>query len=65
MVLGVLVGGDGVVVDQVEEGGKAHSGLDERGQAAVLGQAVLEVPAPVSPEFNIIIVVIKQFCSKQ
>lgn len=52
MVLGVLVGGDGVVVDQVEEGGPAHGALDERGQAAVLGQAVLEVPAPVSPGFN-------------
>ena len=53
VVLHVLVGADVGVVDQIEEGGPAHGALDEGSHAAVLGQAVLVVPAPVGPEqFN-------------
>lgn len=48
MVLHVLVGGDAVVVEKVEDGGHAHGHLDEGGQSAVLGKTVLVVPAPVS-----------------
>ena len=50
MVLHVLVGGDAVEVQEIEEGGGAHSHLDEGGQAAVFGQHVLVVPAPVGSE---------------
>ena len=49
VVLLVPVRGDAVVVDQIEESGEANSALDEGGDAAVLGEAVLVVPAPVSP----------------
>ena len=50
MVLHVLVGGDAVVVEKVEDGGHAHGHLDEGGQSAVLGKTVLVVPAPVSSD---------------
>jgi len=55
VVLHVLVGGDAVVVEKVEDGGHAHGHLDEGGQSAVLGKTVLVVPAPVSSdnEWNI------------
>ena len=48
MVLHVLVGGDAVEIQEIEEGGGCHSHLDEGGQAAVLRKHVLVVPAPVS-----------------
>ena len=44
----VLVMGDSLVVDQVEQSGEADSSLEEWSQTAVFGQTVLVVPAPVS-----------------
>lgn len=48
MVLHVLVGGDAAVVQDIEESRGGDGQLDGWGQAAVLGQHVLVVPAPVS-----------------
>ena len=58
MVLHVLVGGDAVVVEKVEDGGHAHGHLDEGGQSAVLGKTVLVVPAPVSPEMGNVAIIL-------
>ena len=44
------MGGDGVVVHQVEQGREPNSGLEEASHATVLGQHVLVVPTPVSSE---------------
>ena len=52
MVLHVLVGGDAVEVQEIEDGRGGRSQLDGGSQAAVLGQDVLVVPAPVSSEMN-------------
>ena len=52
MILHVLVGGDAVVVDQIEDGGGGGSQLDGGGQAAVLGQDVFVVPAPVGSSID-------------
>ena len=48
VVLHVLVGGDAAVVHDIEDSGGGGGQLDGGGQAAVLGQHVLVVPAPVS-----------------
>ena len=54
MVLGISVGGDVVVVDQVEESGGSDGKLEVGGDASLLGQHVLMVPSPVGSEiFNI------------
>ena len=50
MVLHVLVGGDAVEIQEIEEGRGCHSHLDEGGQAAVLRKHVLVVPAPVGSD---------------
>ena len=39
------MGGDAVVVEEIEDGGEAGSHLDGRSQAAVLGQGVLMIPS--------------------
>ena len=52
MVLHVLVGGDAVEVQEIEHGRGGRGQLEGGGQAAVLGQHVLVVPAPVSSEVN-------------
>ena len=52
VVLHVLVGGDAVEVQEIEDGGGGRGQLEGGGQAAVLGQHVLVVPAPVSSEVN-------------
>lgn len=52
VVLHVLVGGDAAVVQDIEESRGGDGQLDGWGQAAVLGQHVLVVPAPVSSGKN-------------
>jgi len=49
VVLLVPVVGDAAVVHHVEDSDKPGSDLEEGGEAAVLGQRVLVVPAPVGP----------------
>jgi len=50
VVLLVPVVGDAAVVHHVEDSDKPGSDLEEGGEAAVLGQRVLVVPAPVGPD---------------
>ena len=52
MVLHVLVGGDAVEVQEIEHGRGGRGQLEGGSQAAVLGQHVLVVPAPVSSGIN-------------
>ena len=54
----VLVLGDGAVVHEIEEGGEPDRHLDEGSDPAVLGQAVLVVPAPVSPEMGNVAIIL-------
>ena len=50
MVFVVLVLRDAAVVHDVEESGETDGHLNERSDPTVLGEAVLVVPAPVSPD---------------